>query len=97
MQFVIVANDRPGVVELRQQHRPAHLEYLISLGPAVLAAGPFLNEAGEGIGSMLIMQADNLAQVEAMAANDPFALAGVFADVVVRPWRWSIGKPDTLV
>jgi uncharacterized protein len=93
MQFVILANDRPGALELRLKCRPSHLEYLNSLGSAVLSAGPFLDAEGQSNGSMIIVEAADLSAAQAMADNDPFARAGLFADVQVRPWRWTMGKP----
>ncbi|HCH71968.1 MAG TPA: hypothetical protein DFK19_07695, partial [Ochrobactrum sp.] len=30
---------------------------------------------------------------EKIAANDPYALAGLFENVTVRPWNWAINNP----
>ena len=93
MLFVIYAMDRPGDGSLRQTHRPAHIEYLKSKVAMIRTAGPLLDEDGEKmVGSMLVVEAANLAAAKAFAAADPFAKNGVFASVAVRPWRASVGS-----
>ena len=38
-------------------------------------------------------QADSLQAVQRFIAEDPYMLAGVYADVQVRPWQWGLGLP----
>jgi uncharacterized protein YciI len=37
---------------------------------------------------------DSADEARAIADRDPYAQAGLFADVQVRPWKWTVGKPD---
>ena len=32
--------------------------------------------------------------IEAMADADPYAVAGLFASVDIRPWKWLIRNPE---
>jgi uncharacterized protein YciI len=91
--FVITAVDKPGALATRLEHRPAHLAYLADHAGAVKLAGPFLTaaEGGEPCGSMLIVEAADLAAAQAFAAGDPFAVAGLFESAKVEPWRITIG------
>jgi uncharacterized protein YciI len=91
--FVITAVDKPGALPVRLAHRPAHLAYLADHAAMVKLAGPFLHsaEGGEPRGSMLIVEAVDLAAAEAFAAGDPFAVAGLFESTKVEPWRITIG------
>jgi uncharacterized protein YciI len=91
--FVITAVDKPGALAVRLEHRPAHLAYLADHAGTVKLAGPFLSaaEGGDPTGSMLIVEAADLAAAEAFAAGDPFAVAGLFASSKVEPWRITIG------
>jgi uncharacterized protein YciI len=91
--FVITAIDKPGALAVRLEHRPAHLAYMADHADMVKLAGPFLTAAdgGEPYGSMLIVEAADLAAAEAFAASDPFALAGLFASARVEPWRITVG------
>ena len=38
-------------------------------------------------GSVLVMEFDDLAQAQAFADNDPYAKAGVFENVSIKPWK----------
>ena len=95
MLFAVICNDKPGGVPIRQENRPDHLAYLQSLGDALKFAGPFIDENGETTtGSLIVIEAPSLAAARDIAGNDPFARAGLFASVEIRPWRWTLGKPS---
>ena len=95
MLYALICTDNPGGLPLRLETRPAHQEHLRGLGDTLKFAGPFTNEdASEMNGSLLIVEADSLDEAKAIAARDPYAKAGLFADVQVRPWKWTIGNPD---
>jgi len=91
--FAVQCLDKPDSLALRLGTRNVHLDYIASLGTKVALAGPYLDDAGNPCGSLLIFAADDIAQAEAMAANDPYALAGLFQSVTIRPWRWVINPP----
>ncbi|MGF7158468.1 hypothetical protein FHS85_000078 [Rhodoligotrophos appendicifer] len=86
--FTVINRDKPNSGEIRASNRPVHIEYLKSLGERLRIAGPFIDDAGNGIGSLLIIEADTIEQAKADAAGDPFAKAGLFQSVEVQPWRW---------
>lgn len=87
MYFAIHCIDKPGSGALRAATREAHLNYIRGLGNCVLAGGPLLGLDGAAIGSLLIIDfADRKAAI-AFAADDPYALAGLFASVAVTAWR----------
>ena len=94
MQFVILCQDKPDSLDLRMATRPAHVDYLKAQGPHVLGAGPFLDAADQMNGSMLMVEFDSEADAKAFAANDPYAVAGLFATTEIRRWRWGF-KPPT--
>lgn len=94
MLFAILCNDKADHLQLRLDTRPAHLDYLKSLGGKIKFGGPFLAEAGQKpVGSMLVVEAETIEEARAIAAADPYALAGLFETVSVRPWNWVINKP----
>jgi len=90
--YVIIAIDRPGRLDVRKMTRPKHLEHLETLGHCIVTAGPFTSEDGTPCGSMLVIEANNLEEVESMAANDPYTIAGLFESVTVRPWKHIVGS-----
>lgn len=95
MLFALLCTDKPNSVDLRMSVRPDHLKYLESLGSAVKAAGPFTTDEGQPTGTLAVIEAPDRAAAEAIAANDPYARAGLFASVEIRPWKWLIKNPET--
>jgi uncharacterized protein YciI len=93
--FVLIGVDHRDSGELRARTRAAHLGYVESHAEQVRIAGPLLADDGETmIGSLLIIEADSLEEAHAFAEADPYALAGLFAHIDIRPWKWLIGRPD---
>ena len=85
--FAIHCIDKPDSAELRAATRPEHLAYIGKIVDSVLVAGPLLGLDGAPIGSLLIIDfADRKAAIQ-FAADDPYALAGLFASVAVTAWK----------
>jgi uncharacterized protein YciI len=87
MLFAITCTDKPGGLELRMATRPAHLEHLKANERELVLVGPVLDQAGQPCGSLLVVEAVDRAAAEAFAAADPYAKAGLFESVVIRPFR----------
>ena len=88
MPYMIRTHDKPDAAALRAATRAAHLAYLQPFVPRLLAAGGFLHDDGSvAVGGMIIFDTDDRAEAEALVANDPFTLAGVFARVEILRWR----------
>ncbi|MBE9603903.1 YciI family protein [Acetobacteraceae bacterium H6797] len=87
MLFAIACTDKPASLELRMATRPPHLEYLESLMKQLVLVGPTLDAEGKPNGSLLVVEAADQAAAEAIAAGDPYAKAGLFASVTVKPFR----------
>jgi uncharacterized protein YciI len=98
MYFAIFATDRPGMTEERARARPGHRAYLRDPDPhpvRVCLGGPTLDPEGESMnGTLLVVDAESIAEVRAFLADDPYAKVGLFSSVEVRPWRWTLGCPD---
>jgi len=84
MLYVIIGHDAPDAQAKRPSVRPAHLEHLAPLARAgrVKLAGPFLDKTG----SLIVVEADSLADVWALVARDPYVTEGVFDSVDVKPF-----------
>lgn len=74
-------------------NRPAHLDHLKSLGDRLIFAGPTLGSDDKPNGSLVVIETQTLDQANTFAASDPYAKAGLFADVTLRPWIWALGTP----
>jgi uncharacterized protein YciI len=71
--------------ERRVQTRPTHRDYLKSLLDAgkLVQSGPFVDDTG----ALVIYDAADLAEVQELLANDPYAPAGVVAEVSIKEWN----------
>jgi uncharacterized protein len=94
MLFALICTDKPNSLELRQQSRPEHLTFLEGLGGSLKAAGPFTDDEGKPTGSLVVIEAPNRAAITEIAGRDPYALAGLFASVEIKPWKWLIKNPE---
>ncbi|WP_339691756.1 YciI family protein [Celeribacter baekdonensis] len=90
MKYAIICTDKPGSLHIRTETRPDHVAYLKSCG-VVEQAGPFLDTDGKMCGSLVIIEVDDLEAANSWAANDPYAKAGLFADVRIEAWNKVIG------
>jgi len=84
--FVLICSDKPDHQPVRAANRDAHLAYLRT-GTAVSQAGPFLDGSGGMRGSLVVLDLPDHAAAADWAAADPYALAGLFADVRIEEWR----------
>ncbi|HYD30761.1 MAG TPA: YciI family protein [Azospirillaceae bacterium] len=88
MLFSFYCADKPGHAEVRTANRAAHLAFLERHAERLFAAGPLLSDDGQSmVGSILIVECDDRAAADAFAVEDPYAQAGLFESVTIRPWR----------
>jgi uncharacterized protein YciI len=93
MLFLVHTYDRHGALNVRLENRDAHVNWLKAAGKAVKAAGPWMNEAGDMAGSLLIVESDSQATLNAWLETDPYAIAGLFHCVETAPYKWVINAP----
>lgn len=86
MRVAVICTDKAGAIETRKSNRDAHIAYLKSSG-VVEQAGPFLDADGQMSGSLLILDVADMKAAEDWAANDPYALAGLFETVRLETWN----------
>ena len=87
--FAVICRDKPGALQIRLDTRDAHLAYLHDSG-IVRMAGPLIEE-GEMRGSLLVVEAGDLAAAQDWAASDPYKAAGLFGSTEVVEWKKVIG------
>lgn len=90
MRIALITTDKPGALQTRVDNRDAHLAYIAETG-VVEMAGPFLDDAGNMCGSLIILDVDDMAAAQAWADNDPYAKAGLFSDVRLSAWKKVVG------
>jgi uncharacterized protein YciI len=95
MHYALICTDKPNSLPLRKAKRPEHVAYLKSLGDMLKLAGPFTEADGETMnGSLVVIEAASLQAAKESAAGDPYAKAGLFASVEIRPWIWTLNNPS---
>ena len=94
MLFALICADKPNSLQLRMSCRPDHVKFLEDLGSKLKAAGPFTDDAGSPVGSLVIIEAEDRAAIAAIAARDPYAVAGLFASVEIKPWKWLLKNTE---
>ncbi len=95
MLYAIISQDIENSLPLRKQARPDHINRLQQLqneGRLVLA-GPHpcidSNEPGDAgfSGSLVVAEFDNLNAAQNWADSDPYVAAGVYQQVIVKPFK----------
>ncbi|HMB14328.1 MAG TPA: YciI family protein, partial [Roseovarius sp.] len=80
MLIALIARDHPGALQTRLDNRDAHIAYLKETG-VVSQAGPLLNHEGEMVGSLVILDVEDMEAAQEWANNDPYAKAELFSGV----------------
>ena len=95
MLYAIISRDVDNSLEKRLATRPAHLARLEALRDAgrLLLAGPHpaidSNDPGPAgfTGSLVVAEFDSLESARTWANADPYLEAGVYAEVLVKPFK----------
>lgn len=98
MLYAIIATDVANSLEKRLAARPEHLARLVELkdqGRIVLAGpNPAIDSNDPGAagftGSLIVAEFESLSAAQAWADADPFVEAGVYASVLVKPFRQTL-------
>ena len=90
MLVALIARDKPGALDTRMANRAAHLDYVSQTG-IVQMAGPLLDDDGQMIGWLLILEVETMEGAMKGATGDPYSKAGLFRDVEMIPWKKVIG------
>lgn len=96
MLFAFVCTDKPDHLHVRMETRPVHIEHLNKLNAegTLKMAGPFLDADGKPCGSLVVVSADTIEAARAIADADPYAKAGLFQSVEVKPFNWVFNNPE---
>ena len=95
MLYAIIAQDIENSLSKRMEARPSHVARLKELKDQgrLILAGPHpsidVSEPGEAgfSGSLIVADFDDLQQAREWADADPYVAAGVYSNVVVKPFN----------
>jgi uncharacterized protein YciI len=97
MLCAIIGRDAPNSQAPRRAAHVAHMARLHDLATAgrLANAGPLLAADGAApTGSLIIADFESLAVAQAWFADDPFVIAGVYAEIAVYPYRQVLPAPS---
>ena len=94
MLFYILCTDKPDHHYLTAATRSDHLRYLEQLVTQgrLIVAGPIPSQPSNDPtvpveGSLIIAEFTNATEAKHWAENDPYAVAGLFESVSIKPYR----------
>ncbi|EIK44951.1 hypothetical protein O59_001625 [Cellvibrio sp. BR] len=95
MYYAIISEDIANSLDKRKVARPAHLARLQQLTDEgrLLIAGPHPaidndNPGDAGFtGSLVVAEFNSLQDAQAWANEDPYVAAGIYASVIVKPFK----------
>ena len=85
MLFVVYCKDKPG--DLRAKLRPLHLRHVLANPKPYRFGGPLLSDGGQVIGSFILFEVDDRAQLDAVMAADPYFRDGLYQSVEIHASR----------
>lgn len=95
MYYAVISQDVENSLEKRMSVRPDHIARLETLRDEgrLLTAGPHPKIDSEDpgtngfTGSLIIAEFDSLVDAQAWADADPYIAAGVYENVIVKPYK----------
>ncbi len=86
-EFILFCHDKQDSLALRLKTRTEHLAYVAKADVDILLAGPIFDDDENPAGSLFVIAAAEMSDVQSFADSDPYALAGLFETVEIRPYR----------
>ena len=98
MLFTLYCIDKPHSTERRLALRTLHRAHVATVADRLAAAGPlFADDGVTMVGSLLIVDFEDRAALDAWLKDEPFTQQGVYESVTVRPflnvWPQRTGAP----
>lgn len=92
--FAVQYHYVPGLADQRDVHRAAHREFLVSLGPAMVAAGAYVDEPAA---ALLLVAADSAESVRDALEADPFNRQGLIESTEIHEWSCAVGDKAAVI
>lgn len=96
MLFIVSGHDHPDGLAHRLEIRPRHRAYYEALGDDLILSGPYLDDKGDPIGSMIVIRRESRAAAQDYASADPFVTERIFRTFTVLRWDWFMRRPTDL-
>ncbi len=88
-RFLILSQAVPGMTAQHDALLGEHRQYLAEHADEFIVRGPLLSDDGtEWQGSAMLVEMRDRASVDAFAAGEPFARAGLFDSIEIHDWEF---------
>ena len=83
MTYLITCTDKENSIDLRLSTREEHIKYLKKIKKKLILAGPILDKNDNPVGTVLIVDFDNLNAVKKFLNEDPYSKVNLFNDIKI--------------
>ena len=83
MAYLITCTDKANSLDLRLSTREEHIKYLKKIKKKLILAGPILDKNDNPVGTVLIVDFDNLNAVKKFLNEDPYSKVDLFNDIKI--------------
>ena len=83
MTYLITCTDKENSIDLRLSTREEHIKYLKKIKKKLILAGPILDKNDNPVGTVLILDFDNLNAVKKFLNEDPYSKVDLFNDIKI--------------
>jgi len=83
MTYLITCTDKENSIDLRLSTREEHIKYLKKIKKKLILAGPILDKNDNPVGTVLIVDFDNLNAVKKFLNEDPYSKVDLFNDIKI--------------
>ena len=87
MTYLITCHDKTNSLDVRLSTREKHLNYIKNFKEQLIIAGPILDKNKNPIGTVLILNYDNIEQVNDFLKKDPYNQVNLFKKVSILEFK----------
>ena len=81
MAYLITCTDKENSLDLRLSTREKHIKYLKKIKRKLILAGPILDKNDNPVGTVLVVDFDELTAVREFLNEDPYSKVNLFKEV----------------
>ncbi len=87
MAYLITCVDKKNSIDLRLATREEHIKYLKKIKKKLLLAGPILDKNRNPVGTVLVLDFDNIQRVNLFLKNDPYSKVKLFKSIKILEFK----------
>ena len=87
MPYLIKCTDKKNSLKIRLSTREKHIKYLRLISEKLILAGPILDKKSDPIGTILVIDFENIDDVKLFVQNDPYNKVGLFEKIDITKFK----------